>query len=90
MISSETSTFYSEILRRLEAARKKEHNLALLYGAMTAFLISILLVLIIVVLDQYFCSIRLVARSFLLPVSSALWHRLHFSAVDQYFECSEF
>ncbi len=54
MISSETSTLYSEILRRLAAARKKENSLALLYGAMTAFLISILLILIIVVLDQIF------------------------------------
>ncbi|HMD14221.1 MAG TPA: hypothetical protein VKI62_06320, partial [Bacteroidota bacterium] len=54
MISSETSSLYGEILQRLEAARKKENNLALLYGTMAAFLLAILSVLILVVLEQIF------------------------------------
>ncbi|MBI3765619.1 MAG: hypothetical protein HY277_03845, partial [Ignavibacteriales bacterium] len=76
-----TSTFYKEILRRLDGVRKKENRFALLYGALTTFLISVGLIIIIIFLEEVF-SFGTLVRTFLFTtgalviVGALVWYIL--------------
>ncbi|MBI4546613.1 MAG: hypothetical protein HY707_01430 [Ignavibacteriae bacterium] len=54
MENIKTSTFYSEILSRLNGVRRKENHLSLLYGVLVASLLTLTLVLFIILLEQTF------------------------------------
>src|SRR5437867_10111953 len=54
MTAQPTSTFYTEIVQRLNAVRRKQNGLALIYGALTVLLIAFVVVLIASVLENIF------------------------------------
>src|SRR5258705_13987758 len=48
------SSLYSDILRRIASVRRKENRLALLYGTLAAGMISLLILLAAVVVEELF------------------------------------
>ncbi len=50
--SSDQSGLYSDITARLQAVRRKEHKLSMLYGGLITLLIALALVLAVVIIEQ--------------------------------------
>ena len=69
MVDTRASTFYSEILHRLEGVRGKENRLSLLYGVLTAFLLTILTLVPVILLEQVF-TFNSVRRTILFSIGA--------------------
>lgn len=51
-MDNQTSTFYTEILKRLDGVRKKEQRLSLFYGSLATLLLAIAVILLAIVLEE--------------------------------------
>ena len=67
MTEAHTSKFYSEILERLNGVRRKQHNIALVYGALATLLIAFATLLIAIALEGVF-SFGTLGRTILFTV----------------------
>src|SRR5258708_37411788 len=70
MSNEHISKFHGEILRRLNGVRRQENRLALVYGILATFLISIALLLLMVLLEEIL-ALYVAGRTILITITLA-------------------